>query len=134
MIFDDIPAASTLFLDANSLLYHFVANPQYGSACTALVERIERGEIRGVTSANVLSDVAHRAMTIEAMARLGWPPAGLAARLRRHRRRWLRVKRGRHGTGSRRTHSIRAYSPISPWRAPSINSPAPCLNNSAATV
>jgi predicted nucleic acid-binding protein len=85
MIFDDIPGGSTVFLDANSLLYHFVANPQYGTACTALVERIERGEIRGVSSADVLSDVAHRAMTIEAMALLGWPQTGIAARLRRQR-------------------------------------------------
>src|SRR5205807_1048993 len=33
---------------------------------------------------HVLADVAHRLMTLEAMNRLGWPAAGLAARLRRH--------------------------------------------------
>src|SRR5207247_1717945 len=30
-----------------------------------------------------LADVAHRIMTIEAMSRLGWPTAGLAARLKK---------------------------------------------------
>lgn len=38
--------------------------------------------MRGFTSAAVLSDGAHRMMTIEAMQRFGWPIAGIAARLR----------------------------------------------------
>ena len=48
------------------------------------MERIERQEVQGFTSAHVLSDLAHRLMTIEAMNRLGWPTTRLAARLRQH--------------------------------------------------
>lgn len=84
MTFDPIPANESVFLDANTLIYHFTAHARYGAACTRLVERIERLEIRGFTSAHVLGDVTHRLMTIEAMTRLGWPASGLAARLRRH--------------------------------------------------
>lgn len=82
MTFDGIPAGVAVFLDANILVYHFTAHSQFGSACTRLLERIERQEVRGMTSAHVLADVAHRLMTIEAMNRLGWPATRLAARLR----------------------------------------------------
>jgi predicted nucleic acid-binding protein len=84
MTFDDIAAGAAVFLDANTFIYHFSNHPKYGPASTALVERIERQEIRGFTSSHCIADVAHRLMTIEAMGRLGWPAAGLAARLRKN--------------------------------------------------
>jgi predicted nucleic acid-binding protein len=84
MTFDGLPAGSSVFLDANTLIYHFTGHPQYGAACTRLVERIERQEIQGFPSAHVLTDLAHRLMTIEAMHRLGWSATRLAARLRQH--------------------------------------------------
>ena len=85
MIFTDLPAGEAIFVDANTLIYHFTNHSKYGAACTALVERIEQKEIMGFTSSHCLADVAHRIMTIEAMNRLGWPATGLAARLKKHR-------------------------------------------------
>src|SRR6185369_364788 len=73
MTFDNLLAGADVFLDANTLIYHFSNHPKYGAACTRLVERIELHEIRGLTSSHCLADVAHRLMTIEAMGRLGWP-------------------------------------------------------------
>jgi predicted nucleic acid-binding protein len=84
MSFDQILNGTDVFIDANTLIYHFTTEPTYGAACTRLVERIELGELRGFTSTHVLSDAAHRMMTIEAMNLFGWPIAGLAARLRKH--------------------------------------------------
>src|SRR5712692_5737097 len=84
MTFDDLSAGEAIFVDANTLIYHFSSHPRYGAACTGLVERIEWKEILGFTSAHCLADVAHRLMTIEAMGRFGWPGSGLAARLRKH--------------------------------------------------
>ncbi len=82
MNFQSIPAGIDLFLDANTLVYHFSNHPSYGAACTDLLERIESKKLRGFTSAHVLADVAHRLMTLEAMNQLGWPATSLAARLR----------------------------------------------------
>jgi predicted nucleic acid-binding protein len=84
MTFDDLQAGAAVFVDANTLIYHFTNHPKYGASCTRLLERIEQQEIAGVTISHCLADVAHRVMTIEAMGRLGWPPAGLAARLKKH--------------------------------------------------
>ena len=84
MTFADLPTGDTVFVDANTLNYHFTNHPRYGAACTALIERIERKEIQGFTSSHSLANVAHRIMTIEAMGRFNWPASGLAARLKKH--------------------------------------------------
>ena len=72
MSFAGIASGSQVFIDANILLYNAAADPTYGSACKRLMERIARQEIEGYTSAHALSDLAHRLMTIEAMAQFGW--------------------------------------------------------------
>lgn len=84
MNFTSIPTGAAVFVDANVLIYHFTNDPKYGIACTQLIKRTELQQLRGFTSAHVLADVAHRLMTLEAMRRLGWPPTGLAVRLRKH--------------------------------------------------
>jgi predicted nucleic acid-binding protein len=84
MTFADLQTGDAVFLDANTLIYHFTNHPRFGAACTALLERIEHKEIQGFTSALCLADVAHRVMTIEAMTRLAWPASALAARLKKH--------------------------------------------------
>jgi predicted nucleic acid-binding protein len=84
MIFTDLPAGVSVFLDANTLLYHFTADANYGAACTDLVERIERQELAGFTSTHVVSEVAHRLMTIEAAQRFNRTFAGIAPWLKKH--------------------------------------------------
>lgn len=84
MTFAQIPAGAALFLDANSLIYHFTNEPKYGVFCTQLVKRVEQQQLSAFTTTHVLTDVAHRLMTLEAIASLGWPSAGIAARLRKH--------------------------------------------------
>ena len=84
MTFADLPAGAAVFVDANTLVYHFQPHPVLGAVCTDLVERIERQELAGFTSTHVLSEMAHRLMTLEACLRFGWPFAGIAQRLRQH--------------------------------------------------
>jgi len=82
--FTDIPAGTAVFVDANVLVYHFLPEPALGSACRTLLERFARQELAGLTSAHVVSNVAHRIMTLEAVAQFGWPAGGIAQRLQRH--------------------------------------------------
>jgi predicted nucleic acid-binding protein len=84
MTFAQIPAGAPIFLDANTLIYHFANHHNFGAVCTQLVKRIEQQELPGFISTHVLNEVAHRLMTLEALDRFGWPPAGIAARLRKH--------------------------------------------------
>ncbi len=84
MIFADLASGAEVFLDANTFVYHFAPDPLYGADSNALLERIERQDVRGVTSTHVLTEFAHRLMTIEAVSLFGWPQTGIAYRLRKH--------------------------------------------------
>jgi predicted nucleic acid-binding protein len=84
MTFNDIPAGTSIFLDANVLVYAIASDPAYGAACEGLLDRIEQQDIQGFTSADALGDDAHRLMTVEACGRFAWPVQGIANRLRRH--------------------------------------------------
>lgn len=84
MTYADVPAGSTVFLDANVFIHHFEPNAAYGAASTEFLERVEHQQVDGVTSTHILSEVAHRLMTIEAMQAFGWKSAGIALRLRNH--------------------------------------------------
>src|SRR5262245_51118491 len=82
MTFADLVAGDALFVDANTLTYHFQPHPVWGPPCTDLLRRIENQELVGSTSTPVLSEVSHRLMTIQASALFGWPFVGIGNRLR----------------------------------------------------
>ena len=84
MIFPAIPQNASVLVDANTLVYHFSLHPVLASPCTELLNRVFRQELAGFTSANVLSDVAHRLMALEVATVLGWTGPGITQRLRRH--------------------------------------------------
>jgi len=84
MTFADIPPGASVFFDANTLVYHFAPHPSFKAACKVLLLRVMRRELSAFTSLDVLSDVAHRVMTLEAIGRHSWPSAGIAQRLRNH--------------------------------------------------
>jgi predicted nucleic acid-binding protein len=95
MTFADIPAGTSLFLDANTLVYHFTSDAKFGAPCTSLIQRIEHKDLLGFVSTHILLDVAHRLMTVEAILDFGWPLARIAQRLRRHHEEIPKLKRFR---------------------------------------
>jgi len=82
MTFADLVTGDALFVDANTLTYHFQPHPVWGPPCTDLLRRVENQELVGFTSTPVLSEVSHRLMTIQASALFGWPFVGIGNRLR----------------------------------------------------
>jgi predicted nucleic acid-binding protein len=84
MIFDDLVAGDSVFVDANTFIYHFSPDPVLGPPCSQLLQRFENQELAGFTSVHLLAEVAHKLMTIQASALFGWPLTGMANRLRRH--------------------------------------------------
>jgi predicted nucleic acid-binding protein len=84
MTYADLPAGAAVLLDASVFIHHFEPNALYGPASTDFLERIENQEIHGVTATHIISEVAHRLMTIEAMQAFGWKSGGIALRLRNH--------------------------------------------------
>ena len=47
MIFADLPAGSSIFLDANTFIYHFTAHPVFGPPCSQLLQRIRNRQLLG---------------------------------------------------------------------------------------
>jgi predicted nucleic acid-binding protein len=95
MTFDDLIAGTSVFIDANTFIYAVTADPQYGTACERLLQRIENNEIQGLTAAHVVAEMAHRLMTIEAASLLGRSLTGLANWLKRHPQEVQRLSRFR---------------------------------------
>lgn len=44
MTFADLSKGDVVFLDANTLVYHFTSNRLFGAACSQLLQRIENQE------------------------------------------------------------------------------------------
>ena len=82
MIFADLTAGDSVFVDANVLVYHFAPHPTFGTACRQLVQRIENQDLVGFTSTHVLGEVAHQLMLAEALTLPGWSPGKVKKRLR----------------------------------------------------
>ncbi len=81
MIFADLVAGESVFVDANTLIYHFGPHPTFGAACQQLVRRIENQDLLGFTSTHILGEVAHQLMIVEALALPGWAPGKVKKRL-----------------------------------------------------
>jgi predicted nucleic acid-binding protein len=82
MNFANLTAGDAVFVDANTLTYHFEPHARWGPACTQLLQRIENQQLAGYTSAPVIGEVSHRLMTIEGHRLLVWPIPGIGNRLR----------------------------------------------------
>ncbi len=81
MTFADLAANDHIFLDANTLVYHFASHQVFGPAANQLLRRIEHQQLQGYTSTHVLSEAAHRLMMIEAATLPSWKQTKVKLRL-----------------------------------------------------
>jgi predicted nucleic acid-binding protein len=84
MTFVNLAPGESIFVDANTFVYHFAPDPMFGPSCGQLIQRIDSQDLHGYTSTHILSEIAHRLMTIEASTLFGWPFQGIAYRLQKH--------------------------------------------------
>jgi predicted nucleic acid-binding protein len=84
MIFSALLTGESVFLDANTFIYHYSPHPGFGPACNQLIKRIEHKDLPGFTSAHILGEVAHRIMAFEASQLFGWSASKLTLRLRQN--------------------------------------------------
>ena len=63
----EIPDGTSVFIDANVFIYHFSGPTPLSTACSAFLQRVEDGLLRGLTSTVVLIEVLHRLMVLEAV-------------------------------------------------------------------
>jgi predicted nucleic acid-binding protein len=136
MIYADLPAGATVFLDASVFIHHFQPNAVFGPAATEFLERIENQEISGITSTHIISEAAHRLMTIEAMQAFGWKSAGIAVRLRNHPTQVQTLKRFRQAIQEIPLFGIRILTIDPTWldTAAGISQQTGLLHNDALVL
>ncbi len=136
MIYADLPAAATVFVDASVFIHHFEPNALFGPAATEFLERIENQEIHGITATHIVSEVAHRLMTIEAMQAFGWKSAGITLRLRNHPTHVQTLKRFRQALQEIPLFSIRILTIDPAWldAAAGISQQTGLLHNDALII
>ena len=136
MNFGDIANGESAFLDANTLVYHFSMHPSLGPPCRAFIERIAHGNFQGFTSSHVLSNMAHRLMTIEACERFNWPYTGIAQRLNQHYSRITELMRFREAVENVPNFGIQVLPVTSSdvIKAAEISQTAELLSNDALVV
>jgi predicted nucleic acid-binding protein len=133
MIYADLPAGTTVFVDASPFIHHFEPNALFGPTSSEFLERIENQEIDGVTTTHIISEVAHRLMTIEAMQAFGWKSAGIALRLRNHPAEVQTLKRFRQAVQEIPLFNVRILTIDPAWldSAAAISQQTGLLHNDA---
>jgi predicted nucleic acid-binding protein len=136
MIYSDLPAGATVFVDAGPFIYHFEPNPIFGPASTDMLERVENQEIGAATTTHILSEVAHRLMTLEAMQVYGWKSAGIALKLRNHPNEVRMLSRFRRALQEIALFGIRIVTIDAAWldAATAISQQTGLLHNDALVV
>ena len=66
MYLSDLKNGSVIIVDSNIFVYHFSSRSKYNSACTDFLERVEEGDIVGITSTSIVMETTHRMMSLEA--------------------------------------------------------------------
>ena len=80
MRLDRIGGGSEIFIDANIFIYHFTGVSDQSSY---FLSRCEAGDLKGVTSVNVLLEVLHRLMMIEAIRKKLAQPPNIVKKIRK---------------------------------------------------
>lgn len=76
-----LPSGARVFIDANIFVYHFTQAP-LTSASASFLQRVEAGDLQGITSVVILAEVAHRLMILEAIRNLGLSPRTAVKKLK----------------------------------------------------
>jgi len=78
MKLSEIEAGSEIFVDSNIFIYHFTG---VSDECSTFLGGCERGELVGMTSVNVILEVLHRLMMVEAVRKNLVKPPNIVKKL-----------------------------------------------------
>ena len=77
----ELPSGTSIFIDANIFIYHFTG---VSEDCSAFLSRCEGREISGKTSTNIILEVLHRLMMVEAVNKNLVQPPNILKKLRKY--------------------------------------------------
>ena len=57
---NDLPSGKVIYVDSNIFIYDTTEHPKYAPSCSKFLDRIESGEITGITSILTISETTHK--------------------------------------------------------------------------
>lgn len=71
---NNLPSGTTVYVDSNIFIYDTTTHPKYASSCSLFLDRVESGEITGVTSVLSINETVHKLSIIELSSKLKKKP------------------------------------------------------------
>ena len=72
---NDLPDGTIVYVDSNIFIYDATDHPKYAASCSLFLDRVESGEITGVTSILSINEIVHKLSIIELSTKLKKKPA-----------------------------------------------------------
>jgi predicted nucleic acid-binding protein len=76
---NNLPDGTIVYVDSNIFIYDATNHPKYAASCSIFLDRIESGEISGVTSILSINETVHKLSIIELSTKLKKKPALIIA-------------------------------------------------------
>ncbi len=74
---NNLPDGTVVYVDSNIFIYDATNHPKYAASCSVLLDRIESGEISGVTSVLSINETVHKLSIIELSTKLNKKPVSI---------------------------------------------------------
>jgi len=71
---NDLSDGSIVYVDSNIFIYDATNHPKYAASCSVFLDRIESGELTGVTSILSINETVHKLSIIELSSKLKKKP------------------------------------------------------------
>jgi predicted nucleic acid-binding protein len=72
---NNLPDGTIVYVDSNIFIYDATNHPKYAASCSIFLDRVESGEISGVTSVLSINETVHKLSVIELSTKLKKKPA-----------------------------------------------------------
>jgi len=76
---NNLPDGTIVYVDSNIFIYDATNHPKYAASCSIFLDRVESGEISGVTSILSINETVHKLSIIELSTKLKKKPALIIA-------------------------------------------------------
>lgn len=81
---DEIESDSVIFIDSNIFLYVILSHPRYRYSCKRFLERVDEGDLHGLTSVLVCNEVVHKLMIAEVVEKLNVEPKSAVEHIKKN--------------------------------------------------
>ena len=71
---NNLPSGTIVYVDSNIFIYDTTTHPKYANSCSLFLDRVESGEITGVTSVLSINETVHKLSIIELSSKLKKKP------------------------------------------------------------